>query len=98
MLVPSISRRSPAADVDCEDRQLVFIEDDPVGADPQPVAVSAGKLFHVSPTFDGVERQRVIDRVPSLRGEGVQTPSGALGEDNRFHSDNIATPRAERKR
>src|SRR5207302_1080575 len=84
-LAPLVSRRGPAADVDRQDRGCILIEDHPVAANAETIAVAALKSLHVALARHGVAVKPSLHLLASVSGKGIDILRSAQREDDRLH-------------
>ena len=84
-LTPLVSRRRPAADVDGQDRGSVLIEDHPIAANAEAVAVAALKGPHVALARHCVPVKCSLHLLASVLGKRIDIFRRAQREDDRFH-------------
>src|SRR5262249_22791639 len=83
--VPLVRRRGPAADVDRQDCGCILIEDYPVAANAEAIAVAALKGFHVALARHGIAVKPGFHLLASVSGKGIEIFRGAQREGDRFH-------------
>src|SRR5260370_41590961 len=85
VLAPLVSRRGPAADVDCQDRGCILIEDHPMAANAEAVAVAPLKGLHVALARHSVAVEPGFHLLASVSGKGIEIFRCAQREDDRVH-------------
>src|SRR5215467_10073861 len=83
--VPLVGRRGPAADVDCQDRGCILIEDHPVAANAETITAAALKGFHVVLACHGIAVKPDFHLLASVSGKSIEIFRGAQREGDRFH-------------
>src|ERR1700689_3138481 len=84
-LAPRVSRRGPAADLDRQDRSCILVEDYPVAANAEAVAVAALKGLHIALAGHGVAVKPSFPLLASVSGKGIEIFCSTQREDDRFH-------------
>src|ERR1019366_9192364 len=84
-LAPLVSGRGPAAYIDCQDCGCILIENHPVAANAEAVAIAALKGLHVALARHSVSVKPSFHLLTSVPGKDIDIFRRAQREHDRFH-------------